>query len=150
MEDLEDLYQSIILDHNKRPRNFGKLEPHTHHAEGLNPLCGDEIEVYLRIEDGRVAAVTFDGQGCAISRASASLMTLKLKGMTVSEAEKEIAKVQAWLTAPEEPETDLTAMGDLVALLGVRKFPARIKCATLGWHTFEAAVEGKEEISTEG
>lgn len=149
MEDLEDLYQSIILDHNKRPRNFGRIEPCTHEAEGLNPLCGDEINVYVEMVDGRVKNVGFEGEGCAISRASASLMTQKLKGLTESEARAEFEKTLKLLTSEEEPEADLATLGDQAALLGVRKFPARIKCATLGWHTFEAALQGEKSISTE-
>ena len=149
MEDLQDLYQEIILDHNKRPRNFGPLEGATHHAEGNNPLCGDEIEVSLRVEDDRVAEIRFQGQGCAISKASASLMTIDLKGRTLEEAHAEVQRVISMLTDASADPLNLDEIGDLASLQGVRRFPARIKCATLSWHAFEAAVEGRDGVSTE-
>jgi nitrogen fixation NifU-like protein len=141
MEDLQDLYQDIILSHNKRPRNEGDLPGHTHEAEGYNPLCGDRIRVFLKVEDGRVTGVGFQGDGCAISRASASMMTERLKGCPAAEIERRVAEVVEMLAGPAEPELNLETAGDLAALAGVRKFPARIKCATLAWHAAEEAYE---------
>lgn len=141
MDELQDLYQDIILGHNKRPRNEGELPGHTHEAEGYNPLCGDRVRVFLKVEDGVVAGVTFQGDGCAISRASASMMTERLKGCPVGEIEKRVAEVVEMLAGPTEPNLDLSTAGDLAALVGVRKFPARIKCATLAWHAAEEASE---------
>lgn len=147
MSDLADLYQEIILDHNKRPRNYRAMPECTCHAEGNNPLCGDEVEVFVRLEDGKLYDVAFQGQGCAISRASASMMTGKTKGRTEAEARGMSAQVREMLVGPEaEPPREL---GDLAALSGVRKFPARIKCAMLAWHALEAALDGKKEVTTE-
>ncbi|MFW6354725.1 MAG: Fe-S cluster assembly sulfur transfer protein SufU, partial [Verrucomicrobiota bacterium] len=137
-EELTELYQEIILDHNKRPRNYRPLPLATHQAEGNNPMCGDEIEVYLRVEGDRIEEVTFQGQGCAISRASASLLTEMLTGKTVKEARAIDADVLDALRDSDR-ELDLAKDGDLAALGGVRQFPARIKCATLAWHAAEAA-----------
>lgn len=150
-EELQELYQQIILDHNKRPRNYRALEDSTHAAHGHNPLCGDEVNVYLKIQEGRIEAITFDGEGCAISKASASLMTELLQGKTLEEAEEEARGLFDLLGARELPDTETLLMekGDLAALSGVRKFPARIKCASLAWRAMIAAVEGREEISTE-
>lgn len=147
-EDFTELYQEIILDHNKRPRNYRPLPLATHQAEGNNPMCGDEIEVYLRLDGDTIAEVTFQGQGCAISRASASLLTEWMTGKTVAEAHAIGAEVLG-LFRDQSKEMDLTVHGDLAALSGVRQFPARIKCATLAWHAAEAALEGKTEVSTE-
>ncbi|GAB4287374.1 MAG TPA: SUF system NifU family Fe-S cluster assembly protein [Opitutae bacterium] len=147
--DLSDLYQEIILDHNKHPRNAHDMSDATHSAEGYNPLCGDEIKVYLKLEGDRVVDISFKGEGCAISKASASLMTERLKGKTLAELGKESAFVLDLLSAEEEPELDLGEVGDLAALSGVRQFPARIKCATLAWHAVDAALAGEDKISTE-
>lgn len=147
-EDLTELYQEIILDHNKRPRNFRPLPDATHHAEGNNPMCGDELEVFLRVVDGRIEEVTFQGQGCAISRASASLLTEMLAGKSIGEAEAAGADVLELLRSSDR-QMDLAEHGDLAALAGVRQFPARIKCATLAWHAAEAALHGDSEASTE-
>jgi nitrogen fixation NifU-like protein len=149
MPELDDLYQEIILDHNRRPRNFGVLKDATHHADGHNPLCGDEITVFAHIEGDRIAEITFDGQGCAISKASGSLMTQRLKGRTLAEAREIMRDVRSLLTGPEGAEPDLEKLGDIAALAGVRKFAVRVKCATLAWHTLEAALEGKADVSTE-
>lgn len=149
MASLEDLYQEIILDHNKRPRNFGPLVGATHRADGRNPLCGDELSVSLRLEGDRVAAIHFHGQGCAISKASASLMTEALCGKRLPEARALAERVLAALQ-PHGAELVLERDGELAALLGVRKFPARVKCATLGWHAFLAAAAGRGAVSTEG
>ncbi len=147
MSDPSDLYQEIILDHNKRPRNFRAMPDCTCSAEGNNPLCGDEVEVFARVEGDKLADVSFQGQGCAISRASASLMTGKTKDKTTDEARALSVQVRGMLLGPEaEPPREL---GDLAALSGVRKFPARIKCAMLPWHALEAALAGRCSASTE-
>lgn len=150
--ELLELYQQIILDHNKRPRNYKALEGSTHAAHGHNPLCGDEVNVYLKIEGDRIEAISFDGEGCAISKASASLMTELLQGKTLAEAEAEARDLFELLGGESIPDTEtlLVEKGDLAALSGVRKFPARIKCASLAWRAMIAAVEGREKISTEG
>jgi len=147
MSKLADLYQEIILDHNKRPRNFREMPECTCQADGLNPLCGDEVKVLVRVEGDKVSDVAFQGQGCAISRASASMMTGKIKGRSTAEARDLSGKVRDMLVGPAvEPPGEL---GDLASLSGVRKFPARIKCAMLPWHTLEAALSGQVKISTE-
>ena len=148
-DDLEDLYQDIILDHNRRPRNSRELPGRTHHAEGLNPLCGDEVTVNLLLNGNKIEDISFQGQGCAISQASASLMTEILKGLDLDGLKKQSEIVQKLLTADNEIQDALFEYGNLAALSGVRKFPARIKCATLAWHTLEAALAGKASISTE-
>ena len=148
--ELDELYQEIILDHNRRPHNLGKLDQPTHTAEGFHPLCGDELTLYLEVVENRVQNVSFEGQGCAISRASASLMTQRVKGKTVNEAQKILSEICTLLGSEREPTAiELEEMGDLAALSGVRKFPARIKCATLPWHTLKAALQGKNSISIE-
>ena len=140
MEDLTELYQDIILSHHKRPHNEGELVGHTHSSVGHNPLCGDLITVFIREKDGKVEEVAFLGQGCAISRASASIMTSLLKGVPVEEVPAKVREVTEMLTDTDEPEIKLEVQGDLAALSGVRKFPARIKCATLAWHAAEDAL----------
>ena len=147
MSDLTDLYQEIILDHNKRPRNFREMPSCACQAEGLNPLCGDEVKVFVQVEDGKLSDVAFQGQGCAISRASASMMTGKTKGKTEEEARDLAGRVRDMLVGPEADAP--RELGDLAALSGVRKFPARIKCAMLPWHTLEAALSGRVKVSTE-
>lgn len=149
MDDLSELYQEIIISHNKRPRNEGELDPCTGKAEGFNPLCGDQITVYLRERDGLIDEVTFSGQGCAISKASASMMTTAVKGLPRAEAEVKIKELAEMLTSKEEPDIDLESMDEINALVGVRKFPARIKCATLAWHALEAAMRDGDAVSTE-
>ena len=148
MSDLGDLYQEVILDHNKRPRNFQRLEGANRKAEGFNPLCGDQITVYLLLEGDLIKDIAFQGSGCAISKASASMMTSAVKGKTRSEGEALFAKVHKMLTgaASGDPEE----LGRLAALSGVCNFPARVKCASLAWHTLRAALEAKENpVSTE-
>ncbi len=138
--DLKDLYRDVILDHNKRPRNFGRLEPPAFSARGHNPLCGDQLTVYAVMDGDVVSDVRFDGSGCAISVASASMMTEAVKGRTRAEAEHLYAAIHDLLTradAPSPPE-----LGKLAALGGVREFPARVKCASLCWHTLQAALQG--------
>lgn len=144
---LQDLYREVILDHNRRPRNFRVIEGGRHH-EGYNPLCGDRLTVYMTVEDGVVRDVAFEGQGCAISKASASLMTEALKGLTVDQARARFAEFQAMVTSPlESPVPDL---GKLSVLAGVREFPTRVKCASLAWHTAKAVLDGTEApVSTE-
>ena len=147
MSELADLYQEIILDHNKHPRNYRSMPGCTCHADGNNPLCGDEVEVFVQLEGDKLADVSFQGQGCAISRASPSLMTAKTIGRSAEEAKKMTAQVRNMLLGPElQPPA---VLGDLAALSGVRKFPARIKCAMLPWHTLEAAIGGHATASTE-
>ncbi len=147
-DDLRDLYQEVILDHNRRPRNFGTLPDANRSAEGNNPLCGDRITVHLRVEDDRVQGISFQGSGCAISTASASLMTDALQGKTVAEAHELFRGFHELVTRGREG--DLEEMGKLAVFEGVREFPIRVKCATLAWHTLEAALRQQDQpISTE-
>jgi nitrogen fixation NifU-like protein len=141
--DLRELYQEVIFDHNRRPRNFGALEAATHQADGHNPLCGDQLTVYARVNDGIVEEVRFVGHGCAISTASASLMTEAVKGMPINEVERLFQDMHAMLTEAH-PDRDL---GKLEVLSGVREFPARVKCATLAWHTLHNAITQAREIA---
>jgi len=145
MQDLTDLYQSVILDHNRRPRNRGKLPTANRVAHGENPSCGDQCTVYLRLEGDRIADLSFEGSGCAISQASSSLMTLHLKGKTVAEAEEIYGDVHKLVTTGQVDEENLS---DLAALAGVHQFPARIKCATLGWHAALNAAKGDPATAT--
>jgi len=149
MEDLSDLYQEIILSHNKRPRNSDPLDPSTGQADGNNPLCGDKLTVHVRNTKSLLEAVSCDTDGCAISRASGSIMTTMVEGKLITEVEKLIEETKLLLTGEDEPEVDLVQHGDMAALIGVRKFPARIKCATLAWHALEAALRGNDEATTE-
>jgi nitrogen fixation NifU-like protein len=142
MSDLTDLYQEVILDHNRRPRNFGALEGANRLAHGHNPLCGDNVTVYVNVEGDRISGVSFEGSGCAISKASASLMTDAVKGQSVADAADLFARVQAMVTAPLDQPVDDDRLGKLAALAGVREFPVRVKCATLAWHTLKAALSG--------
>ena len=146
-DELHDLYQEIILDHNKRPRHYGALAHATHSAEGYNPLCGDKIEVFLRIDDDRIADIRFECASCAICKASASIMTVALDGKSLDEAESTRSEVERIITT--DTEATLDTQGELAALAGVRKFPARIKCATLPWHTYQAALRGEAKAVTE-
>lgn len=142
MDNLRDLYQEVILDHNKRPRNFRVLDPCTHRADGHNPLCGDQVTVFVEVEDEVIKAVTFQGQGCAISTASASLMTTMLTGKTVEEAERLFGQFYDLVTGQSQPSP---AMGKLAVLAGVRDYPSRVKCATLAWHAVQAALHNQTE-----
>lgn len=145
--ELQDLYQEVILDHNRRPRNFRAIE-HGRRAEGYNPLCGDRITVYLRIDDGVIRDASFQGSGCAISKASASLMTESVKGKTLADAEALLERFQQMITAP--PDAPVPDLGKLSVLAGVRQFPVRVKCASLAWHTLRAAAEARGQVvSTE-
>ena len=143
---LSDLYQEVILDHNKNPRNKGVLDGATSHANGHNPLCGDQVEVFLIVEDGIVKRVNFDGHGCAISTASASLMTEAVTGKTLVEVDALFKQFQAMLTANGSATFEYE---QLEALTGVKEFPMRVKCATLAWHTLHAAIENTPEVTTE-
>jgi nitrogen fixation protein NifU and related proteins len=147
MSDLSDLYQEVILDHNRRPRNFRRIDRPSHEAEGYNPLCGDRLTVFLTVDDGRIADVAFEGSGCAISKASASLMTDRVKGCTVPEAQDLFVRFQRMVTTP--PDREVEDLGKLSALAGVREFPIRVKCASLAWHTLKAALEQTQRVSTE-
>ena len=149
MSDLRELYQEVILDHTKNPRNFGRLDPRSHSAEGHNPICGDHLTVYLRLQDARVEDVRFEGTGCAISTASASLMTQSVKGKSIAETEKLFEVFHDTVTGPADRQPDLEALGKLAVLAGVREFPMRVKCASLAWHTLHAAIQGEAEVSTE-
>ncbi|NIN70799.1 MAG: SUF system NifU family Fe-S cluster assembly protein [Gemmatimonadetes bacterium] len=150
MSDLRELYQQVIIDHSRNPRNYKELEHPSHSAEGYNPLCGDQITVYLVVEGDRVTDVSFKGSGCAISKASASLMTAAVKGKTVAEAEELFARFREMVTSEHDTEVDEEALGKLTVLSGVREFPVRVKCATLAWHTLHSALEGKgEPVTTE-
>ena len=140
MSELNDLYQQVILDHNRRPRNRGKLPTANRVAHGDNPTCGDQCSVYLRLEGDRIAEISFDGSGCAISQASASLMTTQVKGKTAAEAELLFKEFHHIVTSGQAPEE----ISDLAAFAGVHAFPARIKCATLGWHAAINALKGDE------
>ena len=147
MSDLHDLYQEVVIDHGRRPHNFRELPGATHKADGYNPLCGDRLTLYLQVEDGVVVDASFQGSGCAISTASASLMTDHLKGKTPEAAEVIFKQFHDLLTRDDAGETD--ALGKLTVLGGVRDYPTRIKCATLAWHTLQAAMSGEKETTTE-
>ncbi len=147
MMDLSDLYQEVILDHNKRPRNYRQLDDPSHRAEGYNPLCGDRLSLSLRLVGERIAEVGFLGSGCAISKASASLMTDSLKGLTVAEARDLFERFHRMVTTP--PDRPVEDLGKLSVLAGVREFPVRVKCASLAWHTLKAALERSDKASTE-
>jgi nitrogen fixation protein NifU and related proteins len=146
MSELSELYQEVILDHNRKPRNFHKMDGADRHSEGFNPLCGDHIDLYLRLQGDVISDVSFEGSGCAISKASASMMTDSVKGKTVAEAGKLFHEMHRMLT--EEGEVDSKKLGKLVAFEGVRQFPIRVKCASLAWHTLNAALQAKPETVT--
>jgi nitrogen fixation protein NifU and related proteins len=149
VSELTDLYQEVVLDHSKRPRNYGPLPDETHHAEGLNPLCGDRITVHARVEGGKVAEVRFEGSGCAISRASASVMTGVVKGRSGAEVDAIYQRFHRLVT--EGPAAgDEESLGKLAVFGGVHEFPARVKCASLAWHALRQALAGKKApVSTE-
>ena len=147
MSELRELYQSVILDHNKRPRNFREPEDANHVADGFNPLCGDKITVYLELEQGVVKDVGFSGSGCAISMASASLMTQSIKGRKVDEVRHLFDGFHELVTSDSREEIDSAELGKLAVFGGVREFPVRVKCATLAWHTLKSALDGSAEIA---
>jgi nitrogen fixation NifU-like protein len=147
MSDLRELYQEVILDHNKRPRNFRAIEAPTRVARGHNPLCGDRLTLYVSMDGDRIADVAFEGSGCAISKASASLMTEAVKGKTVAEAEALFARFHDLVTSPPDEPVTTSGLGKLAVFAGVREYPARVKCASLAWHTMKNAVEERGEVA---
>jgi nitrogen fixation NifU-like protein len=147
MTELSDLYQEVILDHNKRPRNFGPLADATQSAKGHNPLCGDRLTLSLKVAGDRIEDVAFEGSGCAISKASASLMTDAVKGRTIDEATALFDRFHRMVTTPIDQSVDESALGKLAVLSGVREFPARVKCASLAWHTLKAALANTSDIA---
>ena len=150
VSDLTDLYQELILDHNRRPRNFGPLAEANRQARGINPLCGDKVTVRLHVEDGQVKDIRFEGTGCAISIASASVMTESLKRQTREDALGLFERFHRMVATSDGTESSAPGMGKLEAFAGVRDYPARVKCATLAWHTLRAALDGKDKaVSTE-
>lgn len=146
--DLKDLYHEIIVDHNRRPRNFRRLENANRMSEGYNPLCGDKLKLYLHVEDDTIQDLAFEGSGCAISTASASLLTEVLKGKPVKDAEALFTQMHDLLTGRGD-DVDTDELGKLAALEGVKDYPSRVKCATLCWHTLQAALQGEELATTE-
>jgi nitrogen fixation NifU-like protein len=147
--DLKDLYRDVIVDHNRNPRNFREMPDASAHAEGFNPLCGDRLTLYVRLDGERIGDVSFQGSGCAISVASASLLTESVKGRTVAEAEQLFTRMHELLTR-QDATGDPAELGKLAALSGVREFPARVKCASLCWHTLDAALHrDPTAVSTE-
>lgn len=148
--DLKDLYQEIIVDHNRSPRNFGQLADATQMAEGYNPLCGDKLNLYLKIQQNIIQEITFDGSGCAISVASGSLMTDALKGKTVEQAERLFHNFHSLIMQDdtEDDPKEISALGKSAALLGVRAYPSRVKCATLCWHALQSALHSDQSIAT--
>lgn len=149
MSELSELYQQVILDHNKKPRNFQKLETANRVAEGFNPLCGDQLTVYMHLDEGTVSEVSFVGTGCAISKASASMMTQALKGKTREEAQALFEEFHGMVTGEFDEESRPNSLGRLKIFAGVRDYPARVKCASLSWHTMRAALEGEDTATTE-
>jgi nitrogen fixation NifU-like protein len=147
MSDLRELYQEVILDHHKRPRNFGPLHEANRRAEGRNPLCGDHLSVHVDVEGGVIKDVRFEGAGCAISRASASLMTDAVKGKKVEEAERMFEEFHQMVTSGVEDAVE-ESLGKLAVFCGVREYPSRVKCASLAWHTLHAALEAKGEAAS--
>jgi nitrogen fixation protein NifU and related proteins len=149
MSELDELYQEVILDHNKSPRNFREIADANRRSEGYNPLCGDHVTVYVNLADGVIQDISFKGSGCAISKASASMMTTELKGKTEAEAERVFANVHKMLTGEMDvEESDFERLGKLKILSGVCKFPARVKCASLAWHTVNAALKGTGAVAS--
>lgn len=150
MADLRELYQDVILEHSKAPRNYRELASANHKAEGFNPLCGDHFTIYLHLDGDSIRDIAFQGSGCAISKASASMMTQSLKGKTRAEAAKLFGQFHDMVTGHQPSGGDQAGLGKLTVFSGVSEFPSRVKCATLAWHTLQAAIEGKQEaISTE-
>jgi len=148
--EFKELYQEIILEHNRSPRNFGKLEHATHILDGRNPLCGDQYKIYLRVQDGLIEEVSFEGSGCAISKASASVMTTTVKGKTIEEAEDYFKLFHKIVTGELDTEETFDSVGKIAAFAGVAEFPVRVKCASLAWHTMHNALQGyTNEITTD-
>ncbi len=149
MSELSELYQQVILDHNKKPRNYHKLDSANRVAEGHNPLCGDQLTVYMQLEDEIVKDLSFEGSGCAISKAAASMMTQSIKGKTREEAETLFKEFHGMVKGELDEETQPNNLGRLKIFSGVRDYPARVKCASLSWHTMHAALTGEESATTE-
>jgi nitrogen fixation NifU-like protein len=150
MSDLRDLYQDVILEHSKTPRNFRDQPTANHKAEGFNPLCGDRFTVYVTLDGDAIRDISFQGSGCAISKASASMMTQSVKGKTMAEAEKIFERFHEMVTGHAPAGENGSELGKLTVFSGVSEFPVRVKCATLAWHTMQAALEGKQDaVSTE-
>jgi len=149
MSELSELYQQVILDHNKKPRNFRKLENANRKAEGYNPLCGDQLNIYLSINGDQVTDISFEGSGCAISKASASMMTQAVKGKSQAEVEQLFDEFHRMVTGVLDEETEPNHLGKLKIFAGVREFPVRVKCASLSWHTMHAALNNQPTTSTE-
>ena len=150
MADLSELYQQVILDHNKKPRNYKVIEGADRRQEGYNPLCGDQLTVYVKLDGDVISDVAFQGSGCAISKASASMMTTAVKGKSKAEAEAMFDEFHRMVRGDLDPEAGPNQLGRLKIFQGVREFPARVKCASLSWHTLRAALEGEAEpVSTE-
>lgn len=151
MSNQMDLYQQVILEHNRKPRNFRELDPCTNQSEGLNPLCGDHLHIYLNLDsDHKIEDITFQGSGCAISKASASMMTTALKGKTEAEAKELFGNFQKLLLGELDPEKDSDKVGKLKIFSGIWKYPSRVKCAALAWHTMNGALDATSTVSTEG
>ena len=146
--DLKDLYRDVIVDHNRQPRNFREMADADRRADGFNPLCGDKLTVFVKLDGDSISDVSFSGSGCAISVASASLLTESVKGKTIAQAEGLFAEMHRLLTR-EDADVDVARLGKLGALSGVREFPARVKCASLCWHTLDAALHQQPQVSTE-
>jgi len=149
VSDPRELYQQVIIEHNKKPRNYGDLEPCTHHAHGLNPLCGDDIVLKVVVADGIVQDIRFLGQGCAISKASSSLMTVNVKGKPLAEAEQMVAEFREMIRGTLDTAVDPNILGKLSLFQSVKNLPSRVKCAVLPWATLHSALHGEEIVSTE-
>ena len=149
MSELSELYQQVILDHNKKPRNFHRLETANRTAEGYNPLCGDQLNIYLQLENEAVKDISFEGSGCAIFKASASMMTQAVKGKSKQESKQLFDEFHRLVTGELDEETEENHLGKLKIFAGVREFPVRVKCATLSWHTMHAALNEQQKASTE-
>lgn len=147
-DELKELYQQVILDHNKNPRNFREIDPATHTSEGLNPLCGDHVYIYLDVHDGIIKDISFQGNGCAISKSSASIMTAELKGKTLEQAEHLFQQFHDMVTGKLDDPEQIEQLGKPAIFLGVRDFPVRVKCASLSWHTMHAALHQKDTAVT--
>jgi len=150
MSDIRQLYQEVILDHNRKPRNYGSLPDANHHADGHNPLCGDHIKLAVDVQDDKIAAIAFEGHGCAICKASASMMTGAVKGKAVQDAETMVEEFRGMATGTLDPDNQANHLGKLKIFAGVKYLPSRVKCAILPWHTLHAALHSESAVSTEG
>ncbi len=150
MSDMRQLYQEVILDHNRKPRNFGSITGANRHAEGHNPLCGDHIKLTMNVLDGKIDSIAFEGEGCAICKASASMMTGAVKGKAVQEAETLVEEFRGMATGTLNPDGTANHLGKLKVFVGVKDLPSRVKCAILPWHTLHAALHSAASVSTEG